>query len=285
MSSTTDCLLEVMIKIFAKVLTSGNDIPKYSYFLNALSSISSRTEGWSVCKNSSGCRRAVVFLTLLRKFSLWSPRCVNSSRKLKHLRFLSGQFTCTVAVCWHKSCLVICSWNLYNIAVISVVHLISCTGEFDFGLFAIVQCSSLLFIGPWLFVVQPGKVSLVLPSSPKKAKEKDRFPNTKVLPFTLNCSGSWACVMKRSGRKHLQMEVRESSLLHCHGFLCIRDGQSHWELSPLISKQNIPCHQPLQTWHVLLKAGILYHINLPGKWASPFPNISFLSFSTYLGVY
>lgn len=148
MSPTTDCLLEVMIKIFAKGLTSASDIPKYSYFLNALPSISPRTEGWSVCKNSSGW--AVAFLTLLRKFSLWSPRCVNSSRKLKHLRFLSGQFTCTVAVCWNKNCLVICSWNLYDIAVISVVHLISCTGEFGFGLFAIVQCSSLLCIGPWL---------------------------------------------------------------------------------------------------------------------------------------
>lgn len=91
---------------------------------------------------SSGCRRAVAFLTLLRKFSLWSPRRVNSSRKLKHLRFWSGQFTCAVAVCWEKSCLVIWSWNFCGIAV-SAVHLISCSGEFGCGLFAIVQCSSL----------------------------------------------------------------------------------------------------------------------------------------------
>lgn len=143
MSSTTDCLLEVTIKIFAEVLTSGNDIPKYSCFFHAPPSISPRTEGWSVCKNSSDCRRAVAFLPLLRKFSLWSPRRVNSSRKLKHLRFLSGQCTCTVAVCWEKSCLVICSWNLCGIAVISVVHLISCSGDFGCGLLVIVQCSSL----------------------------------------------------------------------------------------------------------------------------------------------
>lgn len=72
--------------------------------------------------------------------------------------------------------------------------------------------------------------------SPKEPKEKDSFSNTKDLPFTQNCFGSHVCVVKRWGRKHLQVEVGKIYLLHCCGFLCIRDGQCHWELSPLISR-------------------------------------------------
>lgn len=71
---------------------------------------------------------------------------------------------------------------------------------------------------------------------PKEPKEKDSYSNTKDLPFTLNCSGSQACVVKRSGRKHLQMEVGRSHLLHCCGFLCIRGGHSHSELSTLMTR-------------------------------------------------
>lgn len=89
-----------------------------------------------------------------------------------------------------------------------------------------------------LTVFQPGKVSLVVVSCGfrTETKGKDSFSNTKDLPFILNCSGHQACVVKRSGRKHLQMEVGKSYLLQCHGFLCFRDGQSHWELSPPFSR-------------------------------------------------
>lgn len=117
-----------------------------------------------------------------------------------------------------------------------------CSDDFIYLTLLLYLSRPLLCIGPWLCL--SGRKSIFsscfmwfqYSPSPKKPKAKDRFSNTKDLPFTLNCSGSQACVVKRSGRKHLHMEVGEGYLLHCHGFLCIRDGQNHWELSPLIGR-------------------------------------------------
>lgn len=141
----------------------------------------------------------MAFLTLLRKFSLWSPRCVNSSRKLKHLRFLSGQFTCTVAVCWEKSCLVICSWNLYGIAVINCCS----PHQLHWWVWLWIVCHCPVFIS-----VIPLEIQCSC-TDPAVLQLESRAPNL------LECNRSWRImVLPDKGDSHnLKKTLQESSSL------------------------------------------------------------------------
>lgn len=102
------------------------------------------------------------------------------------------------------------------------------------------------------FVFQQGKVSLVVVSCcfstalPLRnwRKRIGYFSDTKDLPFTVYCFENHICVVKRSGREHLQMEEEKNYLVHWHGFLCIRDGQVIESWAPLQQNKTYPVINP-----------------------------------------